>query len=200
MYGSVSRPSKEDDPILPSSPYAASKVAFDMHLLSVSRFLDFPMNILRPSNAYCPGQLLHRIIPKAIWCGVTGNKLPLHGGGKAEKSYIHAYDLGSAVRLVAEGGPLGKVYNVGPDKPTSIREVVERCASAMGKNFEDICTMAEDRLGQDSRYWLDSSEIEKDLGWTPQITWDEGLKQMVEWGDRYSNEIKNWPTEYVLRA
>ena len=76
MYGSVSRPSKEDDPILPSSPYAASKVAFDMHLLSVSRFLDFPMNILRPSNAYCPGQLLHRIIPKAIWCGVTGNKLP----------------------------------------------------------------------------------------------------------------------------
>ena len=58
MYGSVEHPSKEDEPIKPSSPYAASKVAFDMHLMSVHKFLEFPMNIIRPSNAYCSGQLL----------------------------------------------------------------------------------------------------------------------------------------------
>ena len=86
MYGSVDHATKEDEPIKPSSPYAASKVAFDMYLLSVAKFMKFPMNILRPSNAYCPGQLLHRVVPKAVLCGLTGKKLPLHGGGRAEKT------------------------------------------------------------------------------------------------------------------
>jgi len=85
MYGSVSHAAKEDEPIKPSSPYAASKVAFDMHLMSIHKFLKFPMNIIRPSNAYCPGQLLHRVVPKTILCGLTGQKLPLQGGGQAEK-------------------------------------------------------------------------------------------------------------------
>ena len=129
MYGSVDHAVTEDEPIKPSSPYAASKVAFDMYLESVYRVLKFPMNIIRPCNAYCPGaQLLHRVIPKAIWCGLTGNKLPLHGGGKAEKSYIHGRDLARAIFLVSEKAPLGTIYNAGAAKPTSIREVVERCA------------------------------------------------------------------------
>ena len=190
MYGSVDRAVTEDEPIKPSSPYAASKVAFDMYLESVSRFLKFPMDIIRPCNAYCPGQLLHRVIPKAIWCGLTGNKLPLHGGGKAEKSYIHARDLGRAIHLVAEKAPLGVVYNAGATKPTSIREVVERCAKALGIPFEKLCTVTEDRLGQDSRYWLDSSRIKNAVGWEPQIGWDEGLAEMVAWGKKYLPEIR----------
>jgi len=200
MYGSVEHAVTEDEPIKPSSPYAASKVAFDMYLESVSRFLKFPMDIIRPCNAYCPGQLLHRVIPKAIWCGLTGNKLPLHGGGNAEKSYIHARDLGRAVHLVAEGAPLGVVYNAGSARPTSIREVVERCAKALGIPFEKLCTVTEDRLGQDSRYWLDSSRIKNAVGWEPQIGWDEGLAEMVAWGKKYLPQIKDWPTDYVLRA
>ena len=96
-----------------------------MHLMSVHRFLKFPMNIIRPSNAYGPGQQLHRVIPKAVLCGLTGRKLPLHGGGRAEKSYIHTRDLGRAIHLVAEKAPLGTVYNAGPKEPTSIRRVVE---------------------------------------------------------------------------
>ena len=200
MYGSVEHAASEDEPIKPSSPYAASKVAFDMYLESVHRFLKFPMNVIRPSNAYCPGQLLHRVIPKAIWCGLTGHKLPLHGGGKAEKSYIHARDLGHAIHLVAEKAPLGVIYNAGPARPTSIREVVERCAKALGMPFEDLCTMSEDRLGQDSRYWLDSSRIKNAVGWEPQIGWDEGLAEMVAWGKKYLAQIRDWPTDYVLRA
>ena len=74
MYGSVEHATKEDEPIKPSSPYAASKVAFDMYLMSVHKFLKFPMNIIRPSNAYCPGQLLHRVIPKAVICGLEGRE------------------------------------------------------------------------------------------------------------------------------
>lgn len=200
MYGSVSHATSEDEPIKPSSPYAASKVAFDMYLVSVHKFLKFPMNIIRPSNAYCPGQLLHRVIPKAIWCGLKGVKLPLHGGGRAEKSYIHARDLGRAIHLISEKAPLGTIYNAGPALPTSIREVVERTAKAMGIPFDQLCQMSDDRLGQDSRYWLDSSAIKQAVGWEPQIGWDEGLAEMVEWGRKYWDEIKDLPTDYVLRA
>jgi len=200
MYGAVDHATKEDEPIKPTSPYAASKVAFDMYLESVHKFLDFPMNIIRPSNAYCPGQLLHRVIPKSIWCGLTGNVLPLHGGGKAEKSFIHARDLGRAIHMVAEKAPLGKIYNAGPETPTSIREVVERCAKALDMPFEDLCQVTEDRLGQDSRYWLDSSAIYEDIGWKPNISWEEGLAEMVEWGKEYLDEIRDWPTGYTLRA
>jgi len=200
MYGSVDHATKEDEPIKPSSPYAASKVAFDLHLVSVHKFLKFPMNIIRPSNAYCPGQLLHRVIPKAVWCGLKGVKLPLHGGGRAEKSYIHARDLGRAIHLVAEKAPLGTIYNAGPALPTSIREVVERTAKALGMPFEQLCEVSGDRLGQDSRYWLDSSAIKRDIGWEPQVGWDEGLAEMVAWGRKYWNQIQGESTEYVLRA
>ena len=200
MYGSVDKPSKEDEPIKPSSPYAASKVAFDLHLLSISKFLNFPMNIIRPSNAYCPGQLLHRIIPKTIISGLIGKKIPLHGGGKAAKSYIHARDLGRAIYLVSEKAPLGKIYNAGPKDPTSIKDVVSMCADALGKNFDDICDMAPDRLGQDSMYWLDSNSIFQDTGWKQEILWEEGLSEMVEWGKKYINTLKDHPMDYTLRA
>lgn len=200
MYGSVDKPADEETPIKPSSPYAASKVAFDMYLVSVFRFLKFPMNVVRPSNAYCPGQLLHRVVPKTVVMGLKGEKLPLHGGGKAEKSYIHARDLGRAIQLVAEKAPLGVIYNAGPKEPTSIREVVERTAKALGIPFEKLAEVTEDRLGQDSRYWLDSTRIKTDTGWEPQIGWDEGLADMVAWGRKYFDQLKDWPTDYVMRA
>lgn len=200
MYGSVEHPSKEDEPIKPSSPYAASKVAFDMHLMSVHKFLEFPMNIIRPSNAYCSGQLLHRVIPKAIICGLTGEKLPLQGGGKSEKSYIHARDLGKAIYLVSKKAPLGEVYNAGPENPTSIKDVVKFCSEALNMKFEDLCELAPERLGQDSRYWLDSSKIYKDVGWKPEIDWNVGLKEMVDWGNKYKEQLIKWPKDYTLRA
>lgn len=200
MYGSVEHATKEDEPIKPTSPYAASKVAFDMYLVSVHKFLKFPMNIIRPSNAYCPGQLLHRVIPKAVICGLTGRKLPLQGGGRAEKSYIHARDLARAIHLVAEKAPLGTIYNAGPPKPISIRALVETVAKVMGIPFEQLCEVTADRLGQDSRYWLDSSAIKRDVGWEPQISLEEGIKEMVEWGKKYLDVLKDWPMDYTLRA
>jgi dTDP-glucose 4,6-dehydratase len=200
LYGSVDFAAKEETPLQPTSPYAASKAAFDMHLLSIAKVLKFPMNIIRPSNAYCPGQLLHRVIPKAVVNGLLGRKLPLHGGGRAEKSYIHARDLGRAVHLVAEKAPLGTVYNAGPKEPTSIRRVVELTAEALGIPFEQLCEVTGDRLGQDSRYWLDSSAIKRDVGWEPQIGWQEGLAEMVGWGRKYVHQLKDWPVDYVLRA
>jgi dTDP-glucose 4,6-dehydratase len=200
LYGSVEKPSKEDAPIRPTSPYAASKAAFDLYLLSVANVLKFPMNIIRPSNAYAPGQQLHRVIPRAVLCGLTGDRLPLQGGGRAEKSYIHARDLARAIHLVSDKAPLGRVYNAGPAKPISIRHLVERTAEALGIPFEQLCEITPDRLGQDSRYWLDSSAIKADVGWEPEVTLEEGLREMVEWGRRYLPQLEGISTEYVLRT
>lgn len=200
MYGSVDHATNENEPIKPSSPYAASKVAFDLYLLSASKHLGFPMNVIRPSNAYCPGQLLHRVIPRAVWCGLTNRKLPLEGGGRAEKSYIHARDLARAILLVSEKAPLGEIYNAGPEMPTSIREVVERTAKALGMDFDSLCEITGDRLGQDSRYWLDSKKIYTDVGWKREIGWDQGLGEMVDWGRKYLDQIRDISPEYVMRG
>ena len=200
LYGSVTHAASEDEPIKPSSPYAASKAAFDMHLLAVSRTLRFPMNIIRPSNAYGPGQQLHRVIPKAILFGLTGRRLPLHGGGRAEKSYIHTRDLARAIHLVAEEAPLGSVYNAGPQEPTSIRRVVELVAEALDMPFDRLCEVSGDRLGQDARYWLDSSLIKRDIGWEPRISWQQGMAEMVHWVRGNLEELRKLPTDFVLRA
>jgi dTDP-glucose 4,6-dehydratase len=200
LYGSVNHAAREDEPIKPSSPYAASKAAFDMHLMAVSRTLRFPMNIIRPSNAYGPGQQLHRVIPKAILFGLTGRRLPLHGGGRAEKSYIHTRDLARAIHLVAEEAPLGSVYNAGPKEPTSIRRVVEFVAEALDMPFDKLCEVTGDRLGQDARYWLDSSAIKRDIGWEPRISWQQGMVEMVDWVRSNLEELRKLPTDFVLRA
>ena len=197
LYGSVTAPSKETDAFKPTSPYAASKAAFDMHLLAVAQ-RGFPMNIIRPSNCYCPGQQLHRIIPKALICGLAGRRLPLHGGGLARKSYLHATDLSRAILRVIEAAPLGRTYNVGSDEPIGIQEVVARCAKAIRINFDDLVEMATERKGQDGCYWLDSTKI-KSLGWQQKIGWVEGLEGMVEWIKSYP-ELLTMDTSYRMRA
>jgi dTDP-glucose 4,6-dehydratase len=200
LYGSVTHPAKEDDRILPSSPYAASNAAADMHLISIANVLDFPMNILRPSNAYAPGQLLHRVIPRAVVAGLTGQKIPLYGGGQAQKSYIHARDLGRAIWLTAEKAPMGRIYNVGPKEPISIRDLMIKTSAALGIDFEDLVEDSPPRLGEDSVYWLDSSRIDEELGWRPEISLEDGLAEMVEWGRKYLDILADWPTDYVLKA
>lgn len=184
VYGSVEAASKETDPPRPTSPYSVSKAAFDQHLEIMHRIHGFPANVIRPSNAYCPGQQLHRIIPKAILCALGGTKLKLQGGGKAEKSYLHGTDLSRAIMTVIEKGELGSIYNVGPDAPISIRALVHGVAAAAGVPYEDFVEEAPDRVGQDSRYWLDSSRI-KALGWMQQIGIVPGLGEMVRWVKKY---------------
>jgi dTDP-glucose 4,6-dehydratase len=198
VYGSVDKPVSEDSPINNGSPYSVSKSAFDQHLLLMHKVKGWPVRIIRPSNAYCPGQQLHRIIPKTLISGLSGRKVPLHGGGVARKSYLHATDLSDAILRVIEKGVDGGMYNVGPDNPTSILEVVERCADALKKPLFDLVDIAPERTGQDSCYWLDSSRI-KALGWTQKIGWEEGLQDMIQWVGKYP-ELTALPTEYGMRA
>lgn len=200
LYGSVSRPAKETDPIQPTSPYAASKAAFDMYLLSVFEALKFKMNIIRPCNAYGPGQLLHRIIPRAIVAGLTGKKVPLQGGGMAKKSYIHARDLARAIHLVASKAALGKIYNVGSNEPISIHDLVFNISSRLKMPFDKLVEIVPDRLGQDSQYWLDSSAIKNDLGWEPLISLEQGIDEVIEWAKKNLIFLRSVDPTYILRS
>jgi dTDP-glucose 4,6-dehydratase len=186
LYGSVTSPSKETDPIQPTSPYAVSKASFDLHLDILRRF-GFPCSVIRPSNAYCPGQQLHRIIPKTIITALSGKRLPLQGGGKSKKTYLHASDLSRAILLLLTSEP--GIYNCGRPLPISIRELVELTLNACGVKFEDCVDITEDRVGQDGCYWLDSSKL-IDLGWEPKIKTSDGLEQMVQWVEKYPELLK----------
>ena len=199
LYGSVASPSKEESQVLPSSPYAASKLAFDYYLLSAFKFLKFPMNIIRPSNAYCSGQLLHRIVPRSVVSGLLKQKVPLHGGGKAEKSYIHARDLAEAIYLVVKKGKMGEVYNVGPDKPISIKDLCLKISDCLNVSFDSLYDISDDRLGQDSRYWLNSDKI-KSLGWSQKIELQEGIFEVRKWAEKYLDSLARASKNYVMRG
>ena len=199
VYGSCDKPVDENAPIRPSSPYAVSKVAFDYYLQALHTRQGFPMTILRPSNAYCPGQLLHRVIPRAVVCGLTGKKLPLHGGGQARKSYIHARDLARAIWLASNAEPRGRIYNVGPQEPISIADLVRCISFTLCMDFDQLCETSDDRP-QDACYWLNSQRIKDELGWHRSITLVEGIDEMITWGRKYVGQLYDWPMEYIVHA
>jgi dTDP-glucose 4,6-dehydratase len=200
LYGSVDGPVREDAALRPTSPYAVSKMAGDLHLETMWAVCKFPMNIIRPSNAYGPGQLLYRVLPRAVFCGLTGRKLPLEGGGKVYKSYLHAQDLARAIWLIAQKAPLGRVYNAGPDQPVSILELVNAVAAALELAPEQLYTVEPARSGEDNQYWLDSSLIRHELDWTPRIDLSTGIADMVAWGRKYLSFLQEEDTQFILRA
>jgi dTDP-glucose 4,6-dehydratase len=199
VYGSNEHAVTEDAPLRPSSPYAVSKAAFDQHLQIMHKVHGFPMNIIRPSNCYCPGQQLHRIIPKAILCALKGKKLPLQGGGRARKSYLHATDLSDAIHRVMLTGKNGATYNVGPPEPVAIRDVVAQVASVMKVDFNELVEQVPDRVGQDGCYWLNSTELRRDTAWSQVIRLPDGIREVERW-IRQNPELLHMPDEYIHRA
>ena len=191
VYGSSERPLDESAPIRCSSPYAVSKAAADLHLLTLSH----PATILRPSNCYCPGQALHRLIPRAVVAGLTGKKMPLNGNPR--RSFLHALDLSRAIELLIRKNAYG-VFNAGPEVPFEIREVVGAVARAMDLRLDDIAEPAQAREVEDDCYWIDSSKIRR-LGWEQGISPLDGIADMVAWGRRYLEQLRGLPIEYQFR-
>lgn len=200
LYGSVNEPSKENSPLIPSSPYAVSKMAADLHLETMFAVKNFPMNILRPSNAYGPGQQVWRVIPRAILCGLSNKRLPLEGGGVVKKSYLHVDDLSEATFLTLTKPQVGQIYNCGPDNPMAIREVIQIIAEELGMKFEDLCEEVPGRIGEDNQYWLDSSKIKKDFNWVPKVSIRKGIKDMVNWGKKYKKNLEDESTTFTLHS
>lgn len=197
VYGAVKEPAKESDPLKPTSPYSISKVAFDQYLECMWRTARFPMNIIRPSNCYTDGQQLYRIIPKAFLCALKKEKLPLHGGGMAMKSYLHANDLSEAILRVIRKAPAGETYNVGPDEPIAIRGLVTLITKVVGVSWGDLVEEVPDRVGQDAKYHLNCDKI-KELGWKQEVKLWQGLHAILNWIQTYP-ELLTMPTMYQHR-
>lgn len=199
VYGSTKEPATELHPLNPTSPYAISKAAFDQFLFAYHHKTGFPGLILRPSNAYGPGQQLHRFIPKSFLFAMTGRKMPLHGGGRAQKSFIHTEDLSRGIYLAAKFGLLGNVYNLGPPAPNSMLDVAQKIADVLSVDFDTLYDFAEDRAHQDSRYWLNSDRAALFLGWKPMVGWVTGLLNVYGWVKENLDELRHMPTEFVMR-
>ena len=201
VYGpAVSGPSKETDCPNPTSPYAVSKLAGDLHLKTYFDSIQFPMNIIRPSNAYAPGQQLYRVMPRAAFCALKGIPFPLEGGGVAEKSFLHARDMAGAIYKIISEAPLGEIYNAGTESSTSIRKIVELIAIAANVEFNSFAKITEGRKTEDSRYWLDNSKISHDLKWQPTISLEDGVVEIVSWAKKYLKELENMSQVYELRS
>ena len=200
LYGSVDKPADEFHPMNPTSPYAISKLAADMHLESMFRVKNFPMNIIRPCNGYGSGQLLYRIIPKAAFMILNNKKFPLEGGGKVMKSYMHCRDIAEAIYAVLKFGKNGEIYNAGVDKPVSMKRIVEIVCQKLGKNFDEFVITTEGRVGEDKQYWLDSSKLFKDTNWSPKITLEHGIEETVDWVKKNLDSFDDENLSFRLRA
>ena len=198
VYGSVTTPASESSLLNPTSPYSVSKAAFDLHLVAMHKIKGLPMNIIRPSNCIVEGQQLHRIVPKSLISGLTRRRIPLHGGGVARKSYLHATDLSRAVMTVIKSGTMGEIYNIGPDKPTAIADVVRMCLIASGGSWDELVEVSPERTGQDSCYWISSEKV-KALGWKQEISLPDGIQIVLDWVKAYP-ELLEMDTSFQMRA
>lgn len=200
VYGTCAGTVKEDAPLNPSTPYAASKAGADLLLSTYVRQFGFPAMTVRATNVYGARQQLFKIIPRSVIYVRLDRKIELHGGGKAIKSYIHIRDVSHGELAVLEKGQLGMIYHLSPDRGISVREVVQTVCDQMGRRLEDVTTVVDERPGQDAAYVIDSTRTRATLGWKPNITFKEGISEVVEWVHRYWDQIMSHPLSYQHQA
>lgn len=180
VYGSLPEgAATEDYPLLPNSPYAASKAAADLVIRSYQITFGLPVMIARPSNNYGPYQYPEKFIPLAITNLLEDKTIPLYGDGQQVREWLHVEDTCRGLDLVLEKGLPGETYNIGGDGFKKNLEVAEAVVRSLGKKAEVIKKVA-DRPAHDRRYCLNSDKL-KALGWRPEIDFDQGLAELVEW-------------------
>ena len=179
VYGDIEKGSfKEDDMLMPSSPYSASKASADMLVLAYVRTYGLDAVITRCTNNYGAYQFPEKLIPKTIIRAKRDMKIPIYGTGKNVRDWIYVKDHCEAINLVLERGERGEIYNISSGEEKTNLEVVSEILRIMEK--PDLVEFVEDRPGHDVRYSLDSSKIRK-LGWKPKYSFSDGLKETVEW-------------------
>jgi dTDP-glucose 4,6-dehydratase len=196
VYGSCSGLVPEETPMNPSTPYAASRAACELHLSTFRKRYEFPYSLTRAANVYGPGQQLYRIIPRTIFFAKTGRKLALHGGGHSVRSFIHGRDVARATLALARQPGRGQCYHLSTSTHISIRDLVGKICARLGVAFEDAVDIVEDRPGKDAAYLLDSAKAKKELGWEPEISLDQGIEETIGWIETRLDELKQQPADY----
>jgi len=196
-YGSTDGWVSENFNFNPSTPYAVSRAACDLHLMSFFKAYQFPVVFTRAANVYGPGQQLYRIIPRAMLYARLGKKMQLDGGGKSIRSFIHMRDVSDATFRTAINGRVGETYHISTHDYLSIRELVEKIAILTNVQFSALAEVTGDRLGKDQAYLLESKKLREELGWADKISLDAGLQDTLSWVDKNLDILKTQNADYV---
>ncbi|MCF7762488.1 MAG: GDP-mannose 4,6-dehydratase [Verrucomicrobia bacterium] len=200
VYGNCHGTVFEDAPLNPSTPYAASKAAADMLLDVYQKQYGFPVLKVRATNVYGARQQLFKIIPRTVIYIRLGKRIPLHGGGRSVKSYIHVRDVSRGEAAVMEHGQVGSLYHLSPVGGVAVRTVVKSIVEILGKSFEDAVDSVEERPGQDAAYVIDSTRARTELGWSPKMELTTGIEETVRWIEDYWQQIAEMPLEYLHKS
>ena len=189
VYGSITEGSWDEDfPLQPNSPYAASKASADLISQAYHRTYGMDVRITRCSNNYGPYQYPEKVIPLFITNLIQDKKVPLYGQGLNVRDWLHVTDHCRGIHLVLTKGRPGDVFNIGGGRELSNLELTRVILQEMGASEEKIEKVA-DRLGHDFRYSLSIGKIEKELGYKPEVRFEEGIGQTIEW---YKSHKKWW--------
>jgi dTDP-glucose 4,6-dehydratase len=189
VYGSISEGSwPEDHPLLPNSPYSASKAGSDLLVRAYNRTHKLDTVITRCSNNYGQYQFPEKVMPLFITNIIEGKKVPLYGNGLNVRDWLHVDDHCRGIALALTKGRAGEVYNIGGGTELTNVELTHKILKAMGVG-EEFIQPVEDRKGHDLRYSVDISKINTELGYSPQVNFEEGLEQTINW---YKNNEAWW--------
>lgn len=173
----------------PHSPYSASKAASDHFVSAYHHTYGLPTLITNCSNNYGPFQFPEKLIPLMILNALEGKALPVYGDGLNVRDWLFVGDHCQAIRRVLGKGQIGQTYNIGGnserkniDVVKTICQIVDELAPALPSGSRDgLITYVKDRPGHDRRYAIDASKIAAELGWQPSVTFEEGIRQTVQW-------------------
>ncbi len=180
VYGSIDNGSfTENDPLMPSSPYSASKTGADRLAFSYFVTYDLPVIVTRCSNNFGPFHYPEKLIPLFVTNAIENKSLPIYGDGKNVRDWIYVEDHCDGVEFVCQNGKLGEVYNIGGGNEKTNLEITERILKKLEKP-QSLMAYVTDRLGHDRRYSVDCSKI-ADLGWKPKHEFEEALDKTITW-------------------
>lgn len=200
VYGSLGKDGyfTERTPISPNSPYSASKASADMLVRAYNKTYNVPTLITRCSNNYGPYQYPEKLIPFFISKLLRGEKIPLYGDGQNVRDWLYVYDHASAIDTVLHKGKTGEVYNVGGHNEKTNIEITKLILENMCKD-ESMIEYVKDRPGHDRRYAIDNSKITNELGWKPSKTFEEGIKDTINWYLENQDWIKSIENKKVQK-
>lgn len=192
VYGALGKTGMfvETMPLLPNSPYSASKASADMVVRAYHKTFGMPVNITRCSNNYGPYQFPEKLIPLMIINCLKNKELPVYGDGMQVRDWLNVFDHVVAIDTVLHKGVIGEVYNIGGNNEKTNIEIVELIIKTLGKS-EELIRYVKDRPGHDKRYAMDNTKITSQLDWAPAFTFEQGMKETIKWYMDNSDWIEN---------
>ena len=197
VYGDNTKKIRENDNILPSTPYAITQATADFFTFAYTKFRGLNSITLRFANFYGSGQQLYRIVPRTILAALGKGKLTLDGGGTSIRSFIHRRDVASGILATLRHGSLGETYHFSNDEFVSIKELVVKISNLMDVDMEDFCVDGPERMGKDQAYLMNAEKVFAELGWSSAISLSCGLIETVDWLKANIDELEKHPFEYA---